>query len=237
MKKLIIALFAIGTLASAQAQDFSRGNPYQDRPRIQHLLNKAEFERLQETVKKTPFADDKKTAFRAVMRGSYLTVDQLRLLLKQFVFNDDKLDWAMMAYPYTADQKEYYRLREDFTFITTQNKFDEFVADMADTGRGYRSRHAMGRDEFAQLQNMIKKELFSDGKQSVFKVALKDRFITVAQVTELVRQQTFDDDKLAWAFLAYNYTSDTRNYYQLRNLFTFDSNKQKLDKFLLEQAD
>lgn len=239
MKNLIIALFAIGTFAGAQAQDINnRNNPYQERPRIQHVLNRTEFDRLFETVKKTPFTDDKKPAFRAAMQGSYITTEQLQVLLKQFVFNDDKLDWAMMAYPYVIDQKQYYRLRGEFSFISTQEKFDQFVQNMADTERrGLRGPRLMGRDEFATLQTIIKKEAFADGKKSVFKAAMVDRLISVAQVNELIRTLTFDDEKLTWAKMAYNYTADIRNYYQLRDVFTFDSNKQKLDKFLQEAAE
>lgn len=238
MKNLIIGLFATGIVASAQAQDFSnRNNPYQQRPVVEHVLTGPEFDRIYQTIKRTPFNDDKKPAFRSLMRGNFMTVNQVQLLLKQFAFNDDKLDWAIMAYPYTIDQKQFYRLRGEFSFISTQEAFDQFVQNAATYNRGKRSYRLMGRDEFADMQTMMKKEAFTDGKKNIFKLAIQNKLITVAQVNELLRQLTFDDDKLTWAIMAYDYTADINHYYQLRDVFTFSSNKEKLDKFLLNAAE
>jgi hypothetical protein len=228
-------LVILGTAAFAQAQNFN--NNYQDRHR-RHILNKEEFAGLQAAVKKAPFADDKKNAFRTTMQNTFMTVDQLREFIKQIPFNDEKLDWAITAYPYTADAQRFYQLRESFSFISTQEKFDQFLLNMADGDKsGRHDFKVLGRDEFARLQATIAKAAFADDKKKVFKLALHDRYISVAQLSELIRPITFDDDKLDWARLAYSYTADTQRYYQLRDLFTFDSNKQKLDKFLLEAGE
>ena len=233
-------LLVLGTMATTQAQDFNsnRNKPYNNRPQRLHILTGAEFIELQAAIKKAPFKDDKPNTFRLRMKDTYMTVDQLQEFIKQVPFNDEKLEWAILAYPYTADVQHFYKLRESFGFISTQEQFDRFLMSMSNTDRpGRHHRNVLDRDEFASLQISIKKEPFADGKKKLFQLALKDRFITVAQLSDLIRQLTFDDEKLAWALMAYNYTADVQRYYQVRDLFTFDSSKQKLDKFLLEAGE
>jgi hypothetical protein len=238
MKKLIILLLVLTTVVAAQAQDLKKSTDQFVYGHRVHVLNREEFARVQQTVKNTPFADDKKIAFKAAMQRDYITTAQVQDLLKQFVFDDDKLSWIILTYPYVADVQYFYRIRNDLTFITSQNKFDQFLQSATDMDQPrQRIGRLFGREEFADLQAAIRKEPFADGKKKIFSLALNNRLITVAQLSELLKQFTFDDDKLAWAFIAYKNVADVQRYYQVRNLLTFDMNKQKLDKFLLEAGE
>lgn len=239
MKKIIILLMLLGTAVVTRAQSINNSDiSYDQQWRQSRVLSSVQFDDLLKVVDKTPFADDKKDAFRLGMQKNYMTVDQVNVLLKQFAFDDDKLAWAMLAYRYTADVQKFYLLRDQFSFLTTQDEFDKFLVKV--TSLNYNRRHnaaVFNRAEFAQLKDMIRNAPFADDKKKTFRLALQNNYITVAQLSELLKQFNFDDERLEWATMAYNYTADTERFYQLRDLLTFDSSKQKLDKFLLSASE
>lgn len=229
-------LLVLGTAAASYAQNFNKNsrpdyaNPYAQRYR--RVLSPGQFDRMQEMIKKEPFKDGKKNVFKLAMQDKYLMVDQLSDVLKQFSFDDEKLDWALMAYPFIADAQHFYQLRDKFVFISTRDKFDQFMQTAQDNDRPHR-KDVFSRDDFARLQAMVSKEPFKDGKKKLIESALQRNLITVAQVSELFKQFTFDDDKMDIAMMAYNYTIDVQKFYLLRDQFTFLSSREKLDKFLL----
>ncbi|QKJ30820.1 DUF4476 domain-containing protein [Mucilaginibacter mali] len=235
MKKIMVLILVLGTTAATYAQDFNNnradyGRPYAQRYR--RILSPGEFARMQDMIKREPFKDGKRNIFKLALQGRYLLVDQLNDVLKQITFDDEKLDWALMAYPFTADTQHFYQLRDKFSFISTRDKFDQFLQTAVDNDRP-RRKDVFSRDEFARLQVLVNKEPFKDSKKKLIEAALQRNLVTVAQVSELLRQFTFDDDKLDVALMAYNYTVDIQKYYLLRDQFTFLSSKEKLDKFLL----
>ena len=238
-KNIILLLLVLGTAVAAQAQVFNNTDISAEAQwRQSRALNDRQFADLLKVVNNTPFADDKKEAFRLGMQKNYITVDQVSVLLKQFTFDDDKLAWAMLAYKYTTDVQKFYQLRDRFSFLTTQDDFDKFLQRA--TSVNYHTRHnaaVFNRADFAQLKESIRKAPFADDKKKVFRLALQNNYITVSQLSELLKQFNFDDEKIDWATMAYNYTADTERFYQLRDLLVFDSSKQKLDKFLLTAAE
>lgn len=225
----------LGTTVATYAQNYHNDRPDNGIPYKQdyrRLISPSQFVRMQDMIKKEPFKDGKKNIFKLAMRDKYLMIDQLSDLLKQVTFDDEKLDWVQMAYPFIADAQHFYQLRDKFSFISTRDKFDKFLQAVTDNDRP-RHKDVFSREDFAQLQSVISKEPFRDGKKKIIETALQRNLVTVAQVSQLLKQFTFDDDKLDVALMAYNYTVDVQKYYLLRDEFTFISNKEKLDKFLL----
>lgn len=228
-------LLVLGIAAATYAQDFSNSRSDYARSyaqRYRRILSPGEFARMQDMIKKEPFKDGRKNIFKLAMQGKYLSVDQLNDVIKQITFDDEKLDWALMAYPFTADTQHFYQLRDKFTFISTRDKFDQFLQAAAENDRPHR-RDVFSREEFSKLQDMVGREPFRDGKKKIIETALQRNLVTVAQVSQLLKQFSFDDDKMDVALMAYNYTVDVQKYYLLREQFTFLSSKEKLDKFLL----
>ncbi|GAB3934224.1 DUF4476 domain-containing protein [Mucilaginibacter myungsuensis] len=234
MKKMILALLVLGTVATTQAQDLERRDRDSDRPYVIRVLSRNDFELLQQSVRKAPFALDKKTVLRLGLQNSFITVDQAQVLIKQAAFDDDKLDWLTMLYPRTADVQQFYRLRESLAFSSSKERFDRTLLSMTDNDRRDRRRQRiMSENDFMQLQDLMRKEAFADGRTRVFKLGVHYKLITVSQLGQLLRLMTFDDEKLAVAKIAYDRTADKQRFYTLRDQFTFDSTKQQLDKFLL----
>ncbi|GAA4340168.1 hypothetical protein GCM10023149_51360 [Mucilaginibacter gynuensis] len=110
-----------------------------------------------------------------------------------------------------------------------------FRPEEGGNGRGPVRVNGMEQREYAYLYNTIKAEAFDSGKLKVLKVGLKNSQISTGQLTDLLKMFTFDDKRLESAVFAYNYVSDARNFYQVRDTFTFESGKREIDDLVLKK--
>jgi hypothetical protein len=78
----------------------------------------------------------------------------------------------------------------------------------------------------------VQKESFTEGQFAVIEHALDNHCMTVNQVMELSEVLTFENDKMKFVKMAYEHTFDIDNYFELRAVFTFSSNKKELQRFL-----
>lgn len=88
-------------------------------------------------------------------------------------------------------------------------------------------------EELTQILASIKKESFNSTRLTIAKQILKSKqCFTTGQVKEIVNLFSFDDSKLEIAEYGWDYTLDRDNYYQVAEVFSFSSTKEKLMKFL-----
>lgn len=85
---------------------------------------------------------------------------------------------------------------------------------------------------FGQMKSSIESKNFSDTKLSTAQQAVKSNCVSTAQVKELMKLFNGDEDKLAFAKYAYDYTTDRQNFYQVGEAFTFDMTTDELNTFL-----
>ena len=91
---------------------------------------------------------------------------------------------------------------------------------------------AMSTSNFAKMKQSVESKPFSDTKMSTAKVATKNACLSVAQIKEITKLFSMDDDKLAYAKYAYDYCVDKANYYQVSEVFSFSSTTDEFNKFL-----
>lgn len=91
---------------------------------------------------------------------------------------------------------------------------------------------AMSPASFNKMKQTVESKPFSDTKMSTAKVATKNNCLSVAQVMEIAKLFSMDDDKLEYAKYAYNYCTEKGNYYQVSEIFSFSSTTDELNKFL-----
>ncbi|MDF3078580.1 MAG: hypothetical protein K0S09_2469 [Sphingobacteriaceae bacterium] len=90
-------------------------------------MSPASFSRFLDEVKKEPFEDGRQKLIRIALRDNSISVDQLTQLLKQFSFDDRKLEVALDAYASIANPSSFYLVRNEFSFISSREKFDKFL--------------------------------------------------------------------------------------------------------------
>jgi hypothetical protein len=93
---------------------------------------------------------------------------------------------------------------------------------------------SMSDAQLTIILNRMRQKRNDAEKIVVLKTDIKDKGITVAQLTQLLNQFLTDDSKLSCAEFAYQYTVDYKGYLDLQNLFQTEEPKGKLEDFIKE---
>ncbi len=91
---------------------------------------------------------------------------------------------------------------------------------------------AASATDMTNLTNSIKKQAFSENKMNVAKTFIKSKCLSVDQIKQVMGLFTMDDDKLAFAKLAYDRCADKENYFMVGDALTFSSNQDDLMDFI-----
>lgn len=86
--------------------------------------------------------------------------------------------------------------------------------------------------QFSRIKDVIARESFDDNKLNTAKAVMKNNWFSAEQLKTLANLFTFDDGKLKFAKFAYDYCADPGNYFNLADVFAFDSNRQDFMKFI-----
>ncbi len=99
-----------------------------------------------------------------------------------------------------------------------------------DNNNGY--NRTMSEYDFNQLVQSIKNSWFSSDKMRTARNAFERNYFNTIQVRQVLVLFSSDSDKLELAKLAYRNTVDQRSYYQLYDVFSFQSSKDELDRYI-----
>lgn len=90
----------------------------------------------------------------------------------------------------------------------------------------------MSPSDFNDLEASIAAKTFEDTKLTIARQVLRDRCLFVSQVRSIMRQFTFEQNRLEFAKYAYDYTYDIGNYFKVNDMFTFESSTEELDEYI-----
>ncbi|ANE50369.1 DUF4476 domain-containing protein [Flavisolibacter tropicus] len=91
---------------------------------------------------------------------------------------------------------------------------------------------AMSESAFNQFLQQVKTQWFNNGKMNTAKDGLSRNYFATSQVRQVLQLFSSENDKLELAKLAYRNTVDQRSYYQLYDVFSFQSTKDELDRYI-----
>jgi hypothetical protein len=90
----------------------------------------------------------------------------------------------------------------------------------------------MSAGNFAKMKQAVESKPFSDTKMSTAKAATRNACLSANQVKEICKLFNMDDEKLAYAKFAYDYSVDKANYYQVSEVFSFSGTTEDFNHFL-----
>lgn len=99
-----------------------------------------------------------------------------------------------------------------------------------DNHEGYAS--AMNDREFISVLQSIEKEWLETNKLKSASQIVKNNSLSTAQVEQLLLLFSFENNKLELAKQAYANTVDKRNYSRLFDVFSFNSSKVELERYI-----
>ena len=90
-------------------------------------MDENEFSNAERSIGSKTFSDSKMTMAKQVTGANCLTADQVKRIMMQFDFENDKLEYAKFAYNKTFDIGNYYRLNDAFDFESSIDELDAFI--------------------------------------------------------------------------------------------------------------
>lgn len=128
----------------------------------------------------------------------------------------------------------------DEGYIARDEWNDNEMNPQPDNNYGGEGRHnrnngypeAADAEQFKKIKTAIQNEFSSENKMRMAKVAVKNAWISTAQVKQIMELFYSESDKLTFAKYAYDYCSDRGNYYTLAEVFYSSSSKNELLDFI-----
>ncbi len=90
----------------------------------------------------------------------------------------------------------------------------------------------MNSSDFAAALKTISNTSFEDSKLTTAKSISSKNCLSTDQVVKICNLFSFEESKLAFAKHAYKRTTDQKNYFKVNDVFSFDSSKEELSKFV-----
>ena len=94
------------------------------------------------------------------------------------------------------------------------------------------TRSAMDARSFEMLKGALSRENFEKTRLEIAKQSIDRNNFSTMQVREMVLLFAFENNKLDLAKYAYSHTVDKNNYFQLYNVFSFNSSKDELAEYI-----
>jgi len=85
---------------------------------------------------------------------------------------------------------------------------------------------------FSNLTDQIKKQGFEDNKLQIINQVLANNCVSAAQVKGLMKEFSFEENKVKVAKICYSKTTDKENYFTINDAFSFSSSVDEMSEFL-----
>jgi len=92
------------------------------------LMSPEAFQQFFSLYKKEKFDDGRSRLIKATGKNANFSTEQVRYLLKEFAFDDQRLETAKTLYTKTVDKQNYTLLAETFRFSSSKDDFLNFIA-------------------------------------------------------------------------------------------------------------
>jgi len=91
---------------------------------------------------------------------------------------------------------------------------------------------AMPAGDFSEAKSQVQKASFADDKIRIAKQITEANCLSVAQIKEITKLFSFEDNKLEYLKFAYDFTFEKKKYYMVNDLLNFSTSKEDLDNYI-----
>lgn len=95
--------------------------------RYERAMNDHEFNRAMQSLRNEWFENNKLQKAKQIADANYLSTAQVKEMILQFGFENNKLELAKYAYRKTTDPQNYYLINDVFTFNSSKQELDRHI--------------------------------------------------------------------------------------------------------------
>lgn len=92
-----------------------------------YAMGNADFEEARAAIKNNGFDETRLSTAKQIMASNCLTVNQVVAILKEFSFEETKLDFAKFAYNYCTERNNYFKVSNVFAFESSKIELNEYI--------------------------------------------------------------------------------------------------------------
>ncbi len=107
--------------------DYDDYDEYNDRDRYATGMNKAEFDRMLQSISREWLESNKIKSVTQVTKTNRFTTDQVKELMRLFTFENYRLEVAKLAYINTVDKWNYSEVNTLFSFQASKIELDRYI--------------------------------------------------------------------------------------------------------------
>lgn len=86
-----------------------------------------DFQSALESLNSKTFSDSRMTQAKQILNSNCMSADQIKTVMKAFEYEDDKLEFAKVAYDRCADPENYWKVNDAFEFEMTIDELNEYI--------------------------------------------------------------------------------------------------------------
>ena len=171
------------------------------------------------------------------MLGSHLfSSQQVKHILTQFEDDNDRIEFAVAAYPNIVDPENFYDVYDAFVTFSKVMRLHDRIQPMRRNGLGsvVGAPRPVTEPELADMLQALRKEPFDDNRTQLARQILSGRpgaFLT-SQIKQILGCFNFESTRLELAKFAYDYTLDREKYFTLNEAFSFPNSRQELSQYI-----
>jgi hypothetical protein len=93
-----------------------------------NAINTADFNAFVDHLDNEAFDSGKLSTAKTFVKNTRLSAEQISIIAELFTFDDGRLKWAKYAYDFCFDPMNYFRLEKTFTFSSSKDKLEDYIA-------------------------------------------------------------------------------------------------------------
>lgn len=90
-------------------------------------MSEKDFREFLTAFRRESFDSDKKEMLRIAAHTQCFTIEQVKVLLKEFTMSSDKIEAVRLVYPGVVDQYNAYKLINAFTFLSDKEEIRKII--------------------------------------------------------------------------------------------------------------
>lgn len=193
-------------------------------PEQNYAMSNQTFDALKTSIRKESSDDGKLNVIRAAMANAHMTAAQEDEIIKMMIFNSGKLSALQVMHPQVIDPENAFIVYAHFTDAEMKN-----IQKILEANRP-QYIYTLSSETLAKAKQVIKKVVYNSAQSIVGQTVGTNYQMTCAQLIELMKVMTSDDQKIELAASAYPNLADRENWFTVFGALTFDSSKATLEK-------
>jgi hypothetical protein len=168
-------------------------------------------------------------------RAYRLTSLQVKAIAQSMRNDDARLEFATAAFPRTLDPENFYEVYDAFDTLSKVMRLHDRVRPLERPAAPVAYLPpVIDKEEVAGILKSLRGESFDNTRMQVARqifVTSRSLFLS-AQVKQILDLFDFEQNKLAMAKAAYEFTHDKDKYYLVNEAFSFENSKTELSRYI-----